>query len=223
MRKWLLALAIVALPLFAARPVLVFAEHAEAEPGAHVAEHEGGEAAAEHGAHAEHPPGYYDEHGGWVRVVLFQLIAFVLLFVALKKWAFPALAGMLKERADKIRDTYAKLEKEKEELARLTKLAQDKLAGIENEAKAKVEAAVREGTAQKAAILSEATSSAARILAKAKSEIDMERAKAIEEIRQEMVRLSLEAAERLVRQQLTNSKQDELFDRFVSELEKVKS
>ncbi len=217
MRKWFLA-AVLAVPLFAARVLPVSAEHAEAEKPAE-AEHG---AAAEHAAEG-HGAAHHESPFTVTKVVLLQLLAFVLLYVALKKWAFPVLAGMLKERADNIRDTYAKLEKEKEELARLTKLAQEKLAGIEKEAQAKVDAAVREGTAQKQAILDEAGASAARLLAKAKSEIEVERAKAVEEIRQEMVRLSLEAAERLVKSQLTASKQEELVERFIAEIEKVRA
>jgi F-type H+-transporting ATPase subunit b len=218
MKRWLLA-ALLVLPLFAARVLPVSAEHAEAPAESHG----GTTAAPAHGGGGGEHEGYFDANGGVVKVVIFQSIAFVLLFLALKKWAFPVLAKMLQDRADKIRDTYAKLEKEKEELARLTKFAQEKLAGIEKEAQAKVEAAVRDGNAQKAAILEEAGVAAARILAKAKSEIEMERAKAIEEIRQEMVRLSLEAAERLVKQQLTAAKQDELVERFIAEIEKVRA
>lgn len=217
MRKWFLAV-VLAVPLFATRVLPVSAEHAEAEkPPAGTA------APAAHGAAARDGAAHHESTFTVAKVVILQLVAFVLLFLALKKWAFPALAGMLNERANNIRDTYAKLEKEKEELARLTKLAQDKLAGIEKEAQAKVEAAVREGTAQKQAILEEAGASAARLMAKAKSEIEVERAKAIEEIRQEMVRLALEAAERLVKQQLTASKQDELVERFIAEIEKVRA
>ncbi|MEK7467671.1 MAG: F0F1 ATP synthase subunit B [Planctomycetota bacterium] len=208
-RKWLLA-ALLVLPLFAARGLPVSAEHSDAATP--VEQHDN-----------IHHAGYFELNGGLVKVLIVQVIAFVLLYLALKKWAFPVLAGMLKARADKIRDTYAKLEKEKEELSRLTKMAQEKLAGIEKEAQAKVDAAIRDGNAQKAAILEEAGTAAARILAKAKSEIEMERAKAIEEIRQEMVRLSLEAAERLVKQQLTASKQEELVERFIAGIEKVRA
>ena len=38
-----------------------------------------------------------------------------------------------------------------------------------------------------------------------------------------MVRLSLEAAERLVKSQLTASKQEELVERFIAEIEKVRA
>lgn len=208
-RKWLLA-ALLVLPLLAARALPLFAEHAEAATPVEQTDN-------------LHHVGYFEQHGGLVKVLIVQVIAFALLYLALKKWVFPILARMLKDRADKIRDTYAKLEKEKEELARLTKMAQEKLAGIEKEAQAKVEAAVRDGNAQRQAILEEAGTAAARILAKAVSEIAVERAKAIEEIRQEMVRLSLEAAERLVKQQLTASKQEELVERFIAEIEKVRA
>lgn len=224
MRKFLLGVVVLTVALFAARPALVFAEHAEATPGAHGAEATPGSAEAHgsEGGHEEHK-GYFEENGGIVKVVALQVIAFVLLFVALKKFAFPVLAKMLSDRADKIRDTYAKLEAEKAELARLTKQAQEKLAGIEREAQARLDAAVQAGTAQRTAILEEATAAAVKILAKAKSEIEVERAKAIEEIRQEMVRLSLDAAERLVKQQLTASKHEELVERFITELDKVKA
>lgn len=175
---------------------------------------------AEGGAHGGD---YFAEHGGLVRVLVAQAIGFILLFLALKKWVLPVLGRMLQARADGIRDTYAKLDREKEELARLTKAAQDRLAGLEKETQERIAAAVAEGSAQKKAILDEAGAAAARILAKAKAEIEVERAKAVEEIRQEMVRLSLEAAERLVRQQLTASKQEELVERFIAEIEKVRA
>lgn len=213
--KRLLFAAVLLLPLLAARFASAEEHHkAEAEPGAKAEEHAGGHEAA-HG----------EEHSSFslLPVILLQVFAFVLLMLALKKFALPVLAGMLKERQDRIAQTYDKLEKEKAELARLTKVAQEKLAGIEKEAAAKLEAAVKEGTAQRAAILEEAGAAAARLLAKAKTEIEMERAKAIEEIRQEMVRLSLEAAERLVKSQLNATKQEELVEKFIAELERVKA
>lgn len=215
MRRWWLAMAMVALPLLAAWPAHASEQPSEAPPGA--ASHEAS------GGHGAHEKGWFEENGGLVKVIAVQVLAFVLLLAALKKWVIPVIGRMLNERAENIRETYAKLEHEKAELERLTKLAQEKLAGIERETAAKIDAAVKEGGAQREAILSEATSAAERILAKAKSEIEVERAKAVEEIRQEMVRLSLEAAERLVKQQLTPAKQEELVERFISELEKVKA
>jgi F-type H+-transporting ATPase subunit b len=191
-------------------------DKAEAEPGRESAEARGEEGHG--GGHSN----FFLDHGGLVKVLIVQVIAFALLFLALKRWAFPFIAKALGDRVARIRETYDKLDAEKREVERLRKEVSNRLAGIEREAAAKVEAAVREGTAQKESILAEAESAAARLLAKAKTEIEMERAKAIEEIRQEMVRLALEAAERLVRQQLTAAKQDELFDRFVSELERVR-
>lgn len=213
-RKWLLATALL-LPLLAARTA--YAEHAEnpeAEKtaGGHEGEKQGG-----------HEGGGHEGTFSIGKVFVLQLIACLLLYLALRKWVFPILARMLNERSKKIEETYAKLERERKELDLLLETARSKLAGIEKEAQEKLDAALKEGTAQKAAILEEAGAAAARLLGKAKSEIEVERAKAIEEIRQEMVRLSLEAAERLVKQQLTAAKQDELVERFIAEIEKVRA
>lgn len=184
------------------------------------------QAADDHGA-AGHSEGHAAEHHEspfqlW-KVLVVQGLAVLLVFLALKKWAFPIMSKALNDRIAGIRDRYEALEKEKSEVQRLQRDIRERLAGIEAEAKARVDAAVREGESQKAAIVSDAGAAADRLLNKARAEIEIERAKAVEEIRQEMVRLSLEAAERIVREQLSPARQEELIEKFIGDLEKVKS
>lgn len=175
----------------------------------------------------DHAAAGHEEHHAspfalW-KVIVVQVIAFVILLMILKKLALPIIAKGLGDRQKHIEETYRKLEAEKAEIERLTKLMQEKLAGIENEARAKTEAAVKEGTEQRKAIVAEAEGAAARILAKAKAEIEMERARAIEEIRQEMVRLALESAEKICRAQMNAARQEAMVERFIDEIDRVKA
>jgi F-type H+-transporting ATPase subunit b len=211
MKRLLLFAALSLVPSLAAR-----AEHAEAPPGGTAGEKD---AHSGDGGHHE----YHLDTKSWIRFLVVQGLGFALLLALLFKLVIPVLRKALDERAERIRVTYEKLEKEKAELDRMTAEAERRLAGIEAEAKAKSEAAVREGAAQKAALVAEAEASAFRILAKAKTEIEMEHAKAIEEIRLTLSRLAMDAAERIVREQLTPQKQEELIERFISDIDRVKA
>lgn len=165
----------------------------------------------------------FDQLGINPKVLIVQIIAFVLLFWVLKKFLFGRIAEHLQSRSDEIKNTYAKIEAGKVEIERLTKEYQDKLANIEKEAYAKFQEAAKKGVELKNEILQQAQEQSRKELEKARAEIEREKEKAKLELRQEVVRLSLAVAEKLVDATMDEKTNAKLVDKFLNEVSTVKN
>ena len=144
-------------------------------------------------------------------------LVFVIVFLILWKFGFPAIVKMIDERKAYI-----------DESLRKAKEANDKLQNIQKEG----EAMLQEARDKQAAILREAASTrdaivekaqandeGARILAEAKAEIDSQKQAAIRDIRTQVAELSVQIAEKILREKLAASdKQNALIDKLLDEV-----
>ena len=156
------------------------------------------------------------------KVVLVQIVAFLLLFWILKKFLFTRIAEHMQSRSEEIKNTFDKIEKDKQEVERLTKEYQQKIAEIEKEAYAKIQEAVKEGISAKNEIVTQAQTQAQKELKKAKDEIGREKEKAILELRNEVINLSLKAAEKLLDTSMDEKTNSKLVDKFLTDIEETR-
>lgn len=164
-----------------------------------------------------------DQLGINLKVLVVQIVAFILLFWILKKFLFGRIVGHLQSRSDEIKNTFAKIEADKTEIERLTKEYQDKLANIEKEAYAKFQEAAKKGVELKNEILQQAQQQAQKELEKARAEIEREKDKAKLELRQEVVKLSLIIAEKLVDATMDEKTNSKLVEKFLNEVSQVET
>ena len=150
--------------------------------------------------------------------LIFGFFAFVILFVALWKFAFPALKKGLEAREQAIRGELeraeqARLEGEqkREEYDRLIADARTEADRIIREATDSVESVRRGRTAK-------AEEEARQIVEKARADAGQERQRAFEDLRRVMADISIEAATRVLGQELSDpNAQRQLVEQFISQ------
>lgn len=146
-------------------------------------------------------------------------LVFVIVFLILLKWGFPAIVKMVDERKAFIDDSLRKAKEANEKLLNIQKEGEAML----QEARDKQAAILKEAATTRDAIVEKAQAKAqdegARIIAEAKAEIDSQKQAAIRDIRTQVAELSLQIAEKILREKLSASdKQNELIDKLLDEV-----
>ncbi len=146
------------------------------------------------------------------------LIAFVIVFFFVWKWAVPALNKTLEARQAKIRGEYEAAEAAKVEAQSLLDDYQDQLAGAKDEATGIVDEARTAGEQVKSDIVARAEVEADQIKERAQGEIAGERERVSGELRRQVADLSITVAEKVVGDSLDDERQRELVDRYIDDL-----
>ncbi|MBU6347242.1 MAG: F0F1 ATP synthase subunit B [Actinomycetales bacterium] len=159
-----------------------------------------------------------------LRVPLDELVigtvAFLLVFFALAKFAFPRINKTLEERADAIEGGIKRAQESQEEAAALLESYKSQLADARAEA-----AAIRnQAQTEKAAIIeqakAEAAAAAAVVTERATASIEAERAQAVASLRRDVSALALDLAGKVVGETLQDdAKARATVDRFIADLE----
>ncbi|MFV9672757.1 MAG: F0F1 ATP synthase subunit B [Acidimicrobiia bacterium] len=146
------------------------------------------------------------------------LIAFVIVFFFVWKWAVPALNKTLEARQAAIRADYEAAEASKVEAQSLLDDYQEQLAGANDEAAGIVDEARTAGDQVKADIVARAETEAEQIKVRAHGEIAGERERVSGELRRQVADLSIGVAEKVVGDSLDDDRQRELVDRYIDDL-----
>lgn len=135
-------------------------------------------------------------------LLLWMLAAFLVVFVVLAKFGFPAIIGMVEKRKNYIDES---LRKAQEATTRLENIKQES-ESILQEARDKQVAILKEAANTREAIVEDARVKAreesARIISDAKAEIESQKQAAIAVIRQQVALLSVEVSEKVLRKKL---------------------
>jgi len=149
-------------------------------------------------------------------LLFWMLLSFLVVFVVLAKYGFPAIVNMVDERNKYIDDSLRKAHEAQERLANIEKEGES----ILQEAREKQAQILKEAAESRDAIVEQAQQKAraesARLLDEAKVAIEQEKKAAIADIRQQVATLSVEIAEKVLRQNLRDDKsQMDLIDRML--------
>jgi F-type H+-transporting ATPase subunit b len=153
-----------------------------------------------------------------LRLVVTQILGFLILIWALRKWAFGPLLQILEARRAKIVTDFAAAERARAEADELKGRFEQELRGIEARARQRLQEAVAEGQQVAAEIKTQAQADAATRLARAQDEIVREGEKARELLKQQVVHLSIRTAEKILRAKLDDPAQRKLAGEFIDEL-----
>lgn len=137
-------------------------------------------------------------------LLFWTLIIFLTLFLLLRKFAFPAINKMLKEREESIDNALEQAEISRKEMS-LLKAKNEELLDA---AKAERESILRDTYDLKKKIETESRENAreeyARILQEASKDIEREKNAAIEELKVEIANISLSIAEKILEKEFSN-------------------
>lgn len=146
-------------------------------------------------------------------------IAFLILFLALWKLAFPKINQMLAERSAKIRSGLEEAEKAKADAERMMDQYRRQLDEARGEAAKIVEEAKRTAESVRRDLVAKAEQEAQEIVGRARTDVAGEAARAKQRLQTELVTLSLELAKRVVQRELSQpDAQRQFVERTIAEL-----
>jgi F-type H+-transporting ATPase subunit b len=150
------------------------------------------------------------------KFIIVTAVAFVVLFLLLKKLAFGPIFNMLQARQDNIRHNLDEAQSRRDEMVRLQHEYEERLAKIEDEARDKIQAAVKDAQAARDEILQRAQSDAETIVQRGQADIERQRQQAMVEMRNQVADLAIQAASRVVHSHLNAGNHSALIDEVIS-------
>lgn len=145
------------------------------------------------------------------------LIAFLVIWMVLAKFAWPMIVGMLDKRQETIKNNLDEAEAAKIEAQRSLEEYKKQLAEARREAAGIVDEARRAGEQVKADITAQAQAQADEMIAKAKKSIEKEKLAAIADLQSSVADLSVAVAGRFIGEGLSDADQRKLIEKYVAE------
>lgn len=146
-----------------------------------------------------------------------MLIAFIILWIILGKFGWPAFNGMLEKRETTIREALKKSEEAQIESERVLAEYKTQLADAKAQSAQIVADARATAEAVKADITAKAQTEAADMIAKAKVAIEAEKKQAIADLQASVADVSVDVAARLIGEELTDDEHRKIIERYVNE------
>ncbi|PRO65768.1 F0F1 ATP synthase subunit B [Alkalicoccus urumqiensis] len=153
----------------------------------------------------------------WLNAV-YQIAAFFVLLVLLKKYAFGPVMDMMEKREKHVADQIATAEKNREESEKYLKEQRDAVQGAREEAKEIVENSKKMSEQQAADIVKSARLESDRMKEAAKQEIQTEKAQAISALREQVSTLSVLVAAKVIEKELDEQEQERLIQETLREV-----
>ncbi|HJR86261.1 MAG TPA: F0F1 ATP synthase subunit B [Acidimicrobiia bacterium] len=148
------------------------------------------------------------------------IVAFLIVFFFVWKWAIPAINRTLEARQKAITGKLEDAERAKNEAENLRKDYEQQIADARSKGNDLIEEARKAAEAMKADMIARAQAEAEGIVSKAREEAAQEKSRAMGEARREVANLSIDLAERVVGKNLDREAQLGLVDQYIAELER---
>lgn len=153
----------------------------------------------------------------WTSSVI-QIVAFLILYWVLSKFAFGPLFRIMDKRKEHIQQEVSAAEKAHERANEAVRKQKEELEKARNEAYQIIENAKKQADSQGDKILANAKEQAERTLGEARSEIEREREKAVASLREQTAELSVMIASKIIEKELDVEEQEDEIDRFLKQM-----
>jgi F-type H+-transporting ATPase subunit b len=150
---------------------------------------------------------------------IWALITFLVLMIALWKFAYTPLINMAKTRQESIADAISDAEKLRIEAEELLENYKAQLAEAREEAAAILDRARKSGESTKSEALEQARAEAEATLAKARQQIERDTNQALQKIREEVADLTVAATAKVARTGLSGEDQLRLIQEAIKEID----
>ena len=151
--------------------------------------------------------------------LLAHAISFVVFFFLVRGAFMAIIYPPMKERRERIKAEYERIEQEKTAVADLKSQYEGHLRKIEAESRERIQAAVAEGQRVGTELRDLARKEAQETLTRAREEIVLERDKARVTLRDDVIKLAMEIAGKVVHEELSPARHKKLVDDFLAEVE----
>ncbi len=146
------------------------------------------------------------------------IVAFIILFVVLYKFAFPSILSMLDKRSEAIKESLTKAEETKVEAERLLEEYKVQMAEARAEAGKIIAQSRKVSETMQAEMKVKAEEQAAAIIAKAKQALESEKKAAMVELQGAIADIAVGAAGRVIGEKLTVEDHAKLIDTYLAEM-----
>ncbi|MDD3486957.1 MAG: F0F1 ATP synthase subunit B [Candidatus Moranbacteria bacterium] len=150
------------------------------------------------------------------KLLIAQIINFLVLLFVLYKFAYGPIVAMLEKRQKKIEKGLADAEEAKKKLEESEKREKEILAKARTEAREILEAARIQSEKMKTDLAEDAKIHAEKIVESAKAEIEQEKQKTISDIKSEIGGLVVAAAEKVVGEKMNDKKDKEIINHILN-------
>ena len=154
-----------------------------------------------------------------IRLVLTQVLGFLILVWILGRYAWGPVVGFLEERRARIAGEFEEAARRQAEADGLKAKYEQELKGIEAQARQRIVEAVAEGQKVAAEIKAQAQADAAARITRADEEIVHDQERAREMFKRQVAALSIRTAEKILRAKLDEPGQHALVERFIDEVD----
>lgn len=175
-------------------------------------------------AHEEHPAGHETESSPLApepNLWPATLIAFVLVFFVLRKFAIPRIMEAIDTRNEKIEGDIKKAELTREEADKLLTDYKAQLDEARTEAKKVIDEGKALGEKLRQETIAKAQEEANQLITRAQEEIGREKEKAIKELQGQIADISIEVASRVIQKSLSKEEHGKIIDDYVAEVGKL--
>lgn len=144
--------------------------------------------------------------------------SFLILMLLLKKFAWGAVADLMKKREDKIANDLDSAERSRTKAASMEKQRQEQLMNSRSEAADIIQSAKESGELSRQNILKETKEEVSRLKTKASSDIQLEKESAMNSVKDDVAQLSLEIAEKILNKELSSEMHESLINQYIEGL-----
>jgi F-type H+-transporting ATPase subunit b len=155
--------------------------------------------------------------------LLWGAVAFIIVFLVLRKFAFPALRKAVEKREQEIQTRLEDAEKAKQEAQQEKDQYEKQIADAKGEANRIVEEARQSAEQVRKDLVAKAEREAEQIVERAQEQLVTEQQRARQELQTELAAMSIELAERVVGKSLDGPTQRELVDAYIKDVGSMKT
>jgi F-type H+-transporting ATPase subunit b len=154
-----------------------------------------------------------------VGLMIWTVLAFLVAFFVLRKWAWPAISEALDKRQRAIEESIATAERARAESAALLEEYRARLREARAQAEEIIARARKAGEVHERETIEEARAKREELLEQTRRDIEAETRRAIQEIRAEVADLTILATEKVTRKSLDEDDQKRLVEEALGELD----
>ncbi|WP_276353476.1 F0F1 ATP synthase subunit B [Cohnella caldifontis] len=153
----------------------------------------------------------------WENFVI-QLVAFLILFLLLQRFAFKPLFGIMEKRRQSVLEQMENAQKNRDEANKFIEEQKQALQQARKEAYDIIEQAKSTGSKQADAIIEAARGEASRLKEEALRDIENEKNKAVAALRAQVSGLSVLIASKIIEKQVDEQTQQQLVEQYLQEV-----
>ena len=154
-----------------------------------------------------------------VGLMIWTVLAFLVAFFVLRKWAWPAITEALDKRQRAIEESIETAERARREAGELLEEYRARLREARAQAEEIIARARKAGEVHERETVEEARAKREELLEQTRRDIEAETRRAIQEIRSEVADLTILATEKVTRKALTDDDQKRLVEEALGELD----